>query len=78
MSSNGRSPAETAEEWWERNEPIWRENPDYYENLRIKAERHGKEWVRRNKNVIDAYWRNAQELYAAQAWMEEHGSLDDW
>jgi hypothetical protein len=79
MSNNDRSePEESAEEWWAHNEPTWRENPAYYDHLASKAEKFGKEWVRQNKNTLDAYLRNAAELYAARAWVAEHGSLDDY
>jgi hypothetical protein len=68
----------TAEEWWQKNEAAWRQNPAYFENRRSKAERHGVEWVRANKRVIDAYCDNAAALLAAKDHIEKHGSLDDW
>jgi hypothetical protein len=46
----------SAEEWWEANEQFWRKNPPYYENLEQKASIHGKEWVRKNKPILDKYW----------------------
>jgi hypothetical protein len=51
--------------------------PRYFENLRDKAERHGKEWVRQHKREIDMYWNNAVEYLAAKEFVHEHGSLDD-
>lgn len=68
----------SAEQWWIQNELLWRRTPDYFENLRSKAERHGKEWVRQNKRPIDAYWDNAANLYRAQEFIRDHGSLDDF
>lgn len=79
MSSNGSDPhAETAEQWWDHHAPTWKENSAYYDNLTSKAERFGKEWVRQHKSSIDAYWRNAGDYLRAKAFVEEHGSLDDW
>ena len=68
----------TTDEWWTQHEPGWRENPAYYESLRDKAERHGKEWVRQRKREIDAYWDNARLHVAVEGWVREHGSLDNW
>ncbi len=46
----------SARRWWKQNEPFWRQNPAYYENLEQKAGLHGKEWVRENKRMLDMYW----------------------
>jgi hypothetical protein len=54
-SQSNNPPGETADEWWQRNEPTWRKTPAYYENLRSKAERFGKEWVRSHKSSVDGY-----------------------
>ena len=83
MTSDDRVPAEetaeeTAEEWWARNEPEWKRNPGYHAHLADKADRFGKEWVRRHKGNLDAYARSAAGFCAAQAWIDEHGLLEDW
>ncbi len=57
----------SAEEWWKQNEDRWGRDPGYYANLEHKARKHGKEWVRKHKPMIDRYWRYAE---ASRLWRD--------
>ena len=64
--------------WWQQSQARWRNNPGFLANLETKAQEHGQEWVRQHITVIWAYWKNYVDLLRVEAYIEEHGSLDDW
>jgi hypothetical protein len=76
MDERGPDCAESADEWWERNVPYWRRNPKYATHLERLAERDGREWVRRNKRMIDSYWDNTVQYLIIQAFVDRYG--DRW
>ena len=68
----------TVDEWWEACEPHWRSDPVYLANLEAKADEHGREWVRENMAAIHGHWKNSLQLAHVQAFVDEHGSLDEF